>query len=100
MKKIIKVLFMIIVVLFLSLYISKYTNSYYDNKMIMTDEAIKRFENDLKSGKEIKSSNYLPKEKDYNNKISKIGMQTSNFIEKSFKKILNYSIKYLESENN
>ena len=45
---------MIIVVLFLSLYISKYTNSYYDNKMIMTDEAIKRFKNNLKSGKKIK----------------------------------------------
>ena len=67
MKRIIKVLFIIILILFLSLYFSKYTNSFYENKKVLTDEAILQFEEDLKKGREIDSSNYLREEKDYNN---------------------------------
>ena len=97
MKRIIKVLFIIILILFLSLYFSKYTNSFYENKKVLTDEAILQFEEDLKKGREIDSSNYLREEKDYNNKMSRIGLKSSMIIEKSFKKILKYSMNYLDN---
>ena len=101
MKKMIKGLFIVLIILFLSLYFSKYTNEYYINKNIITEEAMERFENDLKEGKEINAKNYLPEEKNYSNRISDLGLKTSNIIEKTFKKILKYSMKYLEYlENN
>lgn len=101
MKRIIKGLFIIIIILFLSLYFSKYTNEYYVNKNVITEEAMERFENDLKTGKEIDAKNYLPEEKDYSNRISDLGLKTSNLIEKAFKKALKYSMKCLEYlENN
>ena len=100
MKNLIKLLFIVFLIFFLSLYFSNYNNSYYENKKILTDEAIERFEKDLKEGKEINAKDYLPKEKDYNNKASKLGIEISNVIEKTFKKSLKIFMKYLEKVSN
>lgn len=91
----IKVLLLGIFILFLALYFGKYTTNYYENQKVLTDEAILKFEKDLKDGKEIIPENYIVKEKNYNNKISKIGIKTSKFIENSFHKILKFLIKEL-----
>lgn len=99
MKNLIKAVAVVILILFFSLYFSRY-NSYYDNKKVLTDEAIERFEEDLKSGKEIVASNYLKEEKNYNNKVSKAGIKTSKFIEKTFNKGLGFLMKYLERLQN
>jgi len=95
MNKMIKAVGVIILIAFLSLFFSRY-NSYYENQKVLTDEAIERFEKDLKEGKEIVASNYLEEEKNYNNKVAKIGIKTSKFIEKTFNKGLNLLMNYLE----
>lgn len=94
MKKIIKISAYLIIILFLIVYINR-NNNYYENKNILTPEAIARFERDLKEGKEITPSNYLPEEKNYNNKASTIALKTSSLIEKTVNKVLKKFIEYL-----
>lgn len=91
-KKFIVFVCFIFIILFFALYISQYTG-YFDysssKKNILTDSAIKKFEDDIREGKSIDTSNYLIEEKNYSNKISRLGMKTSNIIEKAFKKGIN-----------
>ena len=96
MNKIVKVALIVLSIFFLSLYFSNYNNEYYENKTYLTEEAIKEYEKDLKEGKNITSNNYIPKEKEYNNKASKLGITTSNLIEKLINKSLKYLAKYLQ----
>ena len=100
MNQILKAMIVFLIIIFLSLYFSKYNNEYYENKRIMTDEAIQKFEKDVKEGKKVNAKNYLPKEKDYNNKASRIGMKSSEFIEKIFDKGLRVIMSYLNSIQN
>ena len=51
---------------------------------------------DVSSGKEIVASNYLEKEKDYNNNLSKLGIGISNLIEKGFDTIMNFIFNEVE----
>lgn len=97
MNKIIKLLLVIILIFFLSLYFTNYSNNYYEDKTILTEEAIRNYEKDLKDGKNITSKNYLPDEKNYNNNASKIGLNISNFIEKIVDKGFKFLTKYLEN---
>ena len=53
-------------------------------------------EADVKEGKESIASNYLIKEKNYNNNISFLCMKISSFIEKSFNRFMNLVFKELE----
>lgn len=96
-KQIIKVFLIFIIISFLSLYI---TSSHYEynlkNQNILTNEAIKRFEKDVKAGKKIIASNYIEEQKNYNNKASDITLKTSNYISKTFNKIMKYLFKQLE----
>lgn len=96
MNKIIKVILIGICIVFLSLYFSNYNNNYYETKTYLTEEAIKEYENDLKKGKSITSKNYIPKEKNYNNKVSEIGIKASAFLDKIINKSLKYLVKYLD----
>ena len=62
-------------------------SGYYDSKLRknieLTEEAINKFENDVKEGKEIDAKEYLSDEySDYSNKMSKLGMSLSNSTEK------------------
>lgn len=101
MKIMFKVVICIIVILFFSLYFSKYSNFYYyENRKVLTDEAMEKFEKDLKAGKTIKLEDYIPKEKDYNNKASRLGLKTSNLIDKCFTKSLKLFAKYLSKLEN
>ncbi|MBQ2640086.1 MAG: hypothetical protein IJF92_04955 [Bacilli bacterium] len=92
----------ILFILFISLYIGQATGYYkYDNKKnILTKAAIKRYEKDIKAGKQLDLKNYLEEEKNYSNSFSKIGLKTSNFIEVSFNKILIFVFKQVEEEIN
>ena len=55
------------------------------------------FESDLKENKEIIPSNYLPKEKNYDNKVSLLGRKASKVIEKYFGKVLRSTLRYLDN---
>ena len=100
MKKTIKIIIIVIIIFFFSLYFSRYTNHYYRNNTTLTEEAIKKYEKDLKEGKKINSNNYKELEKNYNNNITKIGIKTSQIIEKTFTTSIKFMIKYLEKIEN
>ena len=69
-------------------------NNYYENTQVLSDNAIKHFEEKLKSGKEINPSKKKKKKKDYNNKTSLFFFFFSKTIENvvncSLKKVLQY----------
>lgn len=78
---------------FLVLYFSQ-ASGYYENlnnkKSTLTEEKIKEFEEDVKSGKEIKIENYVVNiKKDYSNKVSNFGLFTSKAFAKYFKMGMN-----------
>lgn len=88
-KKIFHGLIWILFLGFLVLYFSQ-ANGYYDDlnnkKSSLTEEKIKEFEQDVKSGKEIKVENYVVNiKKDYDNKVSSFGLSTSKTFAKYFK---------------
>jgi hypothetical protein len=73
-------------IMFISLYIAM-ASGYYDAKIkentTLTKENIEKFEQDIKEGKVIDVKEYLTKNKeDYNNAISKAGLNISESIEK------------------
>ena len=99
MKRLIKLIGVILLIFFLALYLSSYNTSYYENKNILTEDAIKRFEKDLKEGKKINVNNYIEKEKNYNNNVSTYTLKLSNLIDKCINKSLRLVLKYLENSN-
>lgn len=99
MKRLIKLIGIILLIFFLALYLSSYNTSYYENKNILTEDAIKRFEKDLKEVKKINVNNYIEKEKNYNNKVSTYTLKLSNLIDKCINKSLKLVLKYLENSN-
>lgn len=87
-----KIIALVLVIFFAALYFSGLTGYYQyseNRKTTLTEDAIKRFENDLENGKEIEAKNYLQEEKEYNNKASTLGMKISGLIEKGFNKTMN-----------
>ena len=99
MKRLIKLIGIILLIFFLALYLSSYNTYYYENKNILTEDAIKRFEKDLKEGKKINVNNYIEKEKNYNNKVSTYTLKLSNLIDKCINKSLRLVLKYIENSN-
>ena len=95
MKKIVKILFIIVVVLFLITFINR--NNYYDNSNILSNNAIKQFEKDLQEGKNINPTNYIVKKEDYNNNLTRISLKISKIIETTFNKTLKKALKYIDS---
>ena len=92
MKKITKTSILVLLLLFLISFINR--NNYYESSTILSDEAIKEFEKDLKAGKEINPKNYLNERKNYDNKLSLVFMNLSKSIEfivnKSLRKVFSY----------
>lgn len=88
MAKVIKILSFVLVVVFFVMFFSS-SSGYYEyelnKKSNLTKEAIEKFEEDVKEGKEIDVKDYLVKDnKDYSNNFSKMGLALSNKIGKTF----------------
>ena len=96
MNKTLKIVGVLLVIMFLSVYFSRYNSNYYENQNVLTEEAIVKFEQDINEGKDITVSSYLKEEKNYDNKISEIGLKISNTIEVGFKKGLKFIFKCME----
>ena len=99
-KKIVKVLFYFFLLFFLVIYLGQMTGYHKvpeERKIVLTDEAMERFEEDVKNGKEIIAGNYLEKENDYNNNLSLLGVKLSKLIENGFNKIMWLILNELES---
>lgn len=102
-KELTKILVIVIIVSFFSLYFTTLGGYYEYNlskKNVLTEEAIERFEEDVKAGKEIIASNYIEEEKDYNNKISQLTLRLSNFVSTAFDKVMKFIFKQLENTVN
>lgn len=70
-------------------------------KATLTNEAILRFEQDLKEGKNIDIDDYVVKEeKNYDNRVSKMGNSISNKISNVISTGVKYLFKYIEKSIN
>lgn len=81
LSKIVVKIFYLLLISFIVLYFSK-INGYYEfvnhNQVEMTDNEIKKFEKDIKDGKNITAKDYIKdNKKTYNNLISDIGYNLS-----------------------
>ena len=71
-----------------------------NEKKHLTDQAIERFESDVKNGKAIDINDYVSSTTvSYNNKISDIGNDFSKSVEKILSKGFSYLIDYLNKES-
>ena len=95
MKRITKILFLLLVLLFIILFLNR--NNYYDSTTILTNDSIKKFEKDLKEGKEINPNNYIVEKKTYQNKTTLLFSKISKSIELVVNKSLNRFIKYIDN---
>ena len=88
-NRLFKVLFWIFFISFMIIYFSEITGYYeYKNyqKTVMTNEQIKKFENDIKNGKNVKPDSYLLTDTTkYDNKLSDMANSLSNSISKIVK---------------
>lgn len=76
-NNIMKVIFLILFLIFLTIYFSQ-SGGYYEfelhKKTVFTDEMIKKFEQDVADGKDVSIEDYLVEEKkNYSNKASELG---------------------------
>ena len=88
MNNIIKLTILATVLIFLIMFFTS-SSGYYEyelnKKTNLTNDAILKFEQDIKDGKEIDINNYVVQDnKDYSNKFSNAGISLSNKIKKIF----------------
>jgi hypothetical protein len=80
-KKIFRFIFTCLLIIYLTLYLSQ-ASGYYEYKtrerVVLTEEQIKKFEQDVADGKDISIESYFNKnENNYSNKTSKLGLDIS-----------------------
>ncbi|MBE6147734.1 MAG: hypothetical protein E7168_05350 [Firmicutes bacterium] len=100
-ENIFRIIFLTLVFLFIGLYTASsagYIDYQARNKTVLTEEQIKKFEEDVKNNKPIDISNYLvDKDETYHNNLSKVSMSISKTIGKIFQETLDYLFSELES---
>lgn len=91
-----KIIFIFLFVIFLTMYISVGSNYYeYElhKKVMLTNEDIKRFEDDVKNNKEVDIDNYISSRVDYSNSFSnastKVSKETKKYIKQGIEGIFN-----------
>lgn len=88
-------------IIFLILYICKETGFYEykaHNKANLTNEALKKFENDVNEGKNVSLKDYVIDEQvDYTNKVSNIGYNIGNTIEKFMNEGIKKTLKVISA---
>ena len=91
-----KIIFIFLFVIFLTMYISVGSN-YYEyklhKKVMLTNEDIKKFEDDVKNNKEVDIDNYISSRVDYSNSFSKastkVSKETKKYIKQGIEGIFN-----------
>ena len=91
-----KIIFIFLFVIFLTMYMSVGSNYYeYElhKKVMLTNEDIKRFEDDVKNNKEVDIDNYISSRVDYSNSFSKastkVSKETKKYIKQGIEGIFN-----------
>lgn len=89
-KKIAKNIFIVLFLAFIVSYVIEKTGYYeynLQNKTIMTNEAIARFEKDLAEGKDVRKEDYVVStEKDYTSSLTRTTNKVSVEVNKALKK--------------
>lgn len=83
-KNIFAIIMTLFFIVFISLYFTGLTDMYevkQHNKMVMTKEAMQKFEKDISEGRDIEIENYLDIVEDYTNDASRLGNKTSKLFE-------------------
>lgn len=103
LKELIKLFSLITIIFFFILYFTT-VGGYYEynlsKKNALTEEAIARFEQDVKDGKKIVASNYIQKEKDYHNKATNISNKLAKLITTFFDKTMKFIFSQIEKAIN
>lgn len=98
-NKIFKFIFMVLIMSFLVIYLSEMAGYYeYKNyqKKELTEEQIRKFEEDVKNGVEVDLNDYLAtNEKSYYNNLSKMTSKLSDGISNAVKKGVENTFKFL-----
>lgn len=98
-KPLVKLIGLTIIISFISLYLTT-IGGYYENNLSkqnrLTEEAIKRFEQDVKAGNKIVASNYIEEEKNYSNKATKAASKLSDLVSETFDKTMKFIFKQIE----
>ncbi len=97
-RKIYKYLIVLLSLLFLFMFF--FGNNVYEYKLTekkdLTIEQIEKFERDIKEGNEIDLNEYIVKDKDYTNKVTRANSFISNIINKCFEKLFEYLLKNID----
>ncbi len=97
-KRISKYIVILLFLLFLFMFF--FGNNVYQykltNKKDLTNEQIEKFENDIKAGVEIDLNEYIVKNKDYTNNVTRVNTFISNIINKCFGKVFEYLLKNID----
>ena len=103
-NNLIRIISLTLVFLFVGLYFASnagYIDYQSRNKTVLTEEQIKKFENDVKENKAIDIENYITdKSAEYDNSISNLSLKISNTIGETFEQVLNYIFGKLENAMN
>ena len=103
MKKILKFSLIIFIIIFIIIFFS-YQNGYYIDKnrqtMILTEEKIKEYENDLKNGVDVSNKDYLVIAENYDNDYTRLSLKLSKKIENIFSKIIKFFFNQISSTIN
>ncbi len=99
-KNIARIIIGTLFVLFVALYLTQ-TTGYYEFEQhkltTLTEEQIKKFEQDVKDGKEIDLETYLElNKKNYDNRLSKLSLSLSRKIEDTVTSGIEYIFKAVE----
>lgn len=92
-KNVARIIVLTLIFLFLGIYLMQSFGYYeYSSRKtnMLTEAEIKKFEKDVKDGKKVDASNYIKKENDYSNNLSKMSMGLSHFISDTFNGIMTY----------
>lgn len=99
-SKVFWIIMLIFFVIFISIFMASRTGYYeYENsnKAKLTEEKMKKFEEDISNGKEVDIKNYLTEDKkDYDNKVTNIGNKMSSLVTTGVSKGLEESFKLIE----
>lgn len=99
MKKYFKYIIVLIFLIFIFTYYfgSNVFEYKLKNKKVLTEEQIEKFEEDIKKGNKIDITEYVVKEKNYDNIITVTSRKISKYIDKGFENLFKYLLKYIET---
>ena len=92
-KNIFRIFLFTMLILFTALYITQALGYYeYSNYKTnrLTEAAVEQCEQDIKEGKQVNASDYIKKDNDYNNNISKLGIKASNLVGEVFDGVMEF----------